>query len=453
MKIKSLRKYSPGYQFLRYFVSSYLKIFYRRIYIKGKENIPEDVPVIFAPNHQNALMDALAIVCTIKKQPVFLARSDIFKTPLQIAALRFLRILPVYRMRDGYGTLKENDEVFDNVIKHLQNCGVIGIMPEGTHGEKKMLRSLKKGIFRMAFQAEQNSGFDLNLKIVPVGLEFDSCTSFRASLFINFGKPIDFKHLFPLYRENPQLALNQAKDYFADNLRALMIDIRNEENHTLFLKLWSLTGNKLEGFFNTCRNKIHRRFMGGKALSEAINKFNHENPEFLKNLDRKTEKLEEILQLNKIKPGTIAIKPEHPVKLCLKFIGLLFLFPMWVYGMVNNLIPWAVIRSKVKSIKDPQFISSFKFVLSLFLFPIFYFLQFLTAGFLLGFVIALLYLLSLPVTGYVAWAYLKWWKKLLAEFSYNRLYRNGKINEALQLRDEIFNDLNTLLPDSKTAKG
>ena len=45
----------------------------------GVENINPDDHLIFAPNHQNALMDALAVLFTHKGQPVFLARADIFK--------------------------------------------------------------------------------------------------------------------------------------------------------------------------------------------------------------------------------------------------------------------------------------------------------------------------------------------------------------------------------------
>lgn len=449
MRIKPLKKYSIGYEVLRFFVSVYFRIFYRQLHVTGLENIPDQGPLIFAPNHQNALMDALAIVCTVKRQPVFLARSDIFKKPMQAAALRFLRILPVFRMRDGYGTLKENDEVFDRVTEVLLNDGAIGIMPEGNHGDKKMLRPLKKGILRIAFQAEESSDFNLNLKIVPVGLEFDNYTSFRSSLFVNFGKPFDFKHIFDEYKENQTVAMNRAKDFLADNLRLYMIDIRNEENHSTFIDLWSLAGEKLENLFKSAKSKLYRHFHGGKVLSEAINKFQNDNASFLESLSVKVKRLSEILRENNLKIACLAKSPESRIGLGFKFLGLVLLSPVWLYGLVNSFIPWLIIRKLTKMIQDAQFISSFKFGLSLVLFTLFYLIQFLVIGFILGFSFGMIYLLSLPLTGFIAWAYLKWWRKLIQAYSYSSIDKQGKLESALQLRDEILRDIEVLVPELK----
>ena len=57
-------------------------------------------------------MDALAVLFTHNGQPVFLARADIFKKKMIAAILYFLKILPVYRIRDGFSSLKANDEIF-----------------------------------------------------------------------------------------------------------------------------------------------------------------------------------------------------------------------------------------------------------------------------------------------------------------------------------------------------
>lgn len=449
MKIKPLKKYSIGYEVLRFFVSIYLRIFYRKLHVTGLENIPAKGPLIFAPNHQNALMDALAIVCTVKRQPVFLARSDIFKKPTQAAALRFLRILPVFRIRDGYGTLKENDEVFDRVTEVLRNGGAIGIMPEGNHGDKKMLRPLKKGILRIAFQAEESSDFNLDLKIVPVGLEFDNYTSFRSSLFVNFGKPFDFKHIFDEYKENQTLAMNKAKDFLADNLRLYMIDVRNEEYHSMFLDLWDLAGKKLENLFKSAKGKLYRHFHGGKVLSEAINRFHNENPAFLEGLSQKVNKLSGTLHQNNLKISCLGKSPEGKISLIFKLFGLVVLTPFWIYGLINNFIPWLIVRKLTRLIKDSQFVSSFKFGLSLVLFILFYLVQFIVFGIFLGFAPGLLYLLSLPLTGFIAWAYLKWWKNLRTSFAYISFYKRGRLNDALQLRDEILDEMKILVPELK----
>ena len=51
-----------GYDILRPIVDWNIFQSYRRIAVKGKENIPTDGAVIIAPNHCNTLMDALVIL-------------------------------------------------------------------------------------------------------------------------------------------------------------------------------------------------------------------------------------------------------------------------------------------------------------------------------------------------------------------------------------------------------
>jgi 1-acyl-sn-glycerol-3-phosphate acyltransferase len=146
---------SLGYAFVRnFFVRPALYLFYRKVDVIGAKDVPNEGSVIFTPNHQNALMDALSVICTKNRQPVFVARADIFKKPFIIAILHFLRILPIFRKRDGGNSSDNNQETFDLIMTVLKNRQAVGIMPEGNHNDIKRLRMLQKGIFRMAMQAQ-----------------------------------------------------------------------------------------------------------------------------------------------------------------------------------------------------------------------------------------------------------------------------------------------------------
>ena len=71
------------YTLIRTYSRCIFKAFYKKVHIRGFDHVPHTDPVIFAPNHQNALMDALAIVYTCGTlQPVFLARQDVFNSLL-----------------------------------------------------------------------------------------------------------------------------------------------------------------------------------------------------------------------------------------------------------------------------------------------------------------------------------------------------------------------------------
>ena len=79
-----MTKWSLGYQLLRYYLSIAFSFFYKRVQAKGKKNIPHGKPIIFAANHQNALMDPLAILFTSPEQSVFLTRADIFNNRILV---------------------------------------------------------------------------------------------------------------------------------------------------------------------------------------------------------------------------------------------------------------------------------------------------------------------------------------------------------------------------------
>ena len=105
---ENIEKYSAFYAIVKSVANFWHnKVFYRKVIIVGRENINPEDHLIYAPNHQNALMDALAVLFTQKGQLVFLARADIFKRNFLASILYFLKILPVYRIRDGYQRCKE----------------------------------------------------------------------------------------------------------------------------------------------------------------------------------------------------------------------------------------------------------------------------------------------------------------------------------------------------------
>ena len=97
----NIEKYDLFYQLLKNYVDLWHNyIFYRKVLAYGREHIDFSVPTIFAPNHQNALMDAMAVIGTLNRQLIFLARADIFRKKFVARILYKLKMLPVYRFRE-----------------------------------------------------------------------------------------------------------------------------------------------------------------------------------------------------------------------------------------------------------------------------------------------------------------------------------------------------------------
>ena len=161
------------YLFLRPYVDWLFRRSYRRFRYVGKENIPTDGAVIFAPNHSNALCDAMAILGIDKRQKVFVARADIFKDPKKAKILNWLKIMPINRVRDGLEEVRHNDETINKAVDTLRDGVPFCIFAEGTHHPDRTLLPLNKGIFRIALQANETFGEEKPVYIVPVGIDGD----------------------------------------------------------------------------------------------------------------------------------------------------------------------------------------------------------------------------------------------------------------------------------------
>ena len=90
----TIEKFSIGHFLLRPYVGFIFNFFFRTKSINYNK-VPKNEIIIFALNHQNALMDALALLATVKKQPVFMARADIFNKKTISNLLTFFKILPI----------------------------------------------------------------------------------------------------------------------------------------------------------------------------------------------------------------------------------------------------------------------------------------------------------------------------------------------------------------------
>lgn len=164
---------------------------FSKIDSEGWENVPTDGAVIMAPNHCNTLMDALVVLQDRKDATLFGARADVFRKPILNKFLRFLRILPIPRVRDGLQEVLHNRETMDEVVECLGHGMRYAMFAEGTHRPMHSLLPLKKGITRTALLANERFGGSKPVYIVPMGLEYEDYYRLQTSLKIRYGKPIN----------------------------------------------------------------------------------------------------------------------------------------------------------------------------------------------------------------------------------------------------------------------
>ncbi len=175
--------------FLTGLVNIALHGYFRKMIVQGKENIPKNVPIILVANHQNALIDPLLIATQSKLKPWFLTRASAFKKPLVAKLLNFIRMLPVFRVRDGFSTITQNQQTFDQTYEVLKANGTVIIFAEGTHHLERNLFPLSKGFTRMAFGLKEHFP-EKEPVILPVGINYSAHQKSGSIVRMSFGECI-----------------------------------------------------------------------------------------------------------------------------------------------------------------------------------------------------------------------------------------------------------------------
>ena len=218
-----------GYNILKFYIRTGLFCYYSKIKVVGKGNIPKDKPIILLANHQNALMDALMIVMNVGVAPYFLARSDLFKKPLVSRFLHYLQMIPIYRFRDGRETLKNNPAIFGKCGDLLVQGKTLMLFPEGNHGILRRVRwPMRKGFVHMVFRALEKQP-DLDIRIVPVGLNYLEAEGFPDSVAMHIGRDFSVQD----YYDQKDLTATEAhlKEEVYNRLKLLTTHIADTETY------------------------------------------------------------------------------------------------------------------------------------------------------------------------------------------------------------------------------
>lgn len=439
---------SVSWRLLGKYIFFMQRLFYKSIVVVGREKIPRNCPVIFAPNHQNALMDPLAVLLASDMQTVFLARADIFRRPLLAKIFAWLKILPVYRIRDGKDNLSNNEQSFDAAIEVLEHGQSVGIFPEAAHSDKRILLPLKKGVPRVAFLAEEKNDFALGLKIVPVGIYYSRYDTMGGVLHVRFGEAIAVAGFEPEYRENPQKAHLLLRDAIAAGIRSLAIDIRRKGWYEIYESMLSLVTRKLAKKMGRHLHIRDREFNAQKQIIASLDHYMDTRPEALDAIRAKVEEYEQIKQSYRLSDKTLYWRWPVIPGLIIGSILTLAGFPLFLYGLINNLAAYFLPRRITRMFKDKQFHSSVKFLWGALVVPLLYVLQAIIVWIIFKKAwIAGAYLLTLPFVSFYAHWYaeqsgfmLKRWRLFFLRKTYPT-----KMKALKSLQEEIIRNVEDIL--------
>lgn len=356
---KNIEKYTLPYWLLYRYSLGMHNLFYREIYTINKPKKEKEKPAIITPNHQNALMDALAVLFAKNEPLVFLARSDIFKKKSIASILYFIKILPVFRIRDGFDSLKNNEDTFKHTVRVLNNNRDLVILPEGNHFGAKKLRGLKKGFARIAFSSEIAGNEEIDLQIVPTAIDYTSYDKFFSRLTVVFGEPFPIKPYMESYKEKPQKAINDITKDLGDKLKEQIIHIETDEHYEeTLLAIEVYAEVKEPGFTNNIQEK---RYNIEKNTTQLLNKLEQDDSDKWQKIIQNASKLKaEIKHL----PHEI-IGSEPSSKSLIQYFTSLFLIPLGLPGLAIFGLFWYLPLWFVnKKIKDVQFRTSVRYGMS-----------------------------------------------------------------------------------------
>ena len=168
---------NPLYYFLKPICNVLLHLLYHPK-ILGKENIPEEGPIIFAGNHKHAV-DPVMVITSTNRVVHFMAKEFLFKG-FHGWVFRKIGLIEIYKNRSNQLAVIEAEKI-------LKNGGTVGIFPEGTRNRtENLLLKFRHGTVAIA----KNT----NVPIVPFAIK-GKYRLFRNDVSIEFGKPIDVSNM------------------------------------------------------------------------------------------------------------------------------------------------------------------------------------------------------------------------------------------------------------------
>ncbi|MGB2502489.1 MAG: lysophospholipid acyltransferase family protein [Flavobacteriaceae bacterium] len=230
---------------------NYNHFYFKRFKVYGLDNIPKSGGVIFSPNHQGAFLDPLIVGTTCGFEVTSLTRSDVFGGTFQWF-LDALKMLPVYRIRDGFGSLKKNQQTFNQCYELLANGKKMMMFSEGGHHNEYYLQRLSKGSSRLALEAQEKSK-NSKIYLVPVGINYSHHQLPWQEVHVVYGKPIKVSEFLKSYHNNIK-TVNLLRDTLEVEMKSCLWLPENNENYLEKKKYINLHNTKLG--FHELRKKL-----------------------------------------------------------------------------------------------------------------------------------------------------------------------------------------------------
>jgi len=354
--------------------------FFRRISSQHVNNIPTDTPVIFVSNHPNTMIDPLVVGTTCNRKLFFFAKSTLFNNFFSKWLLPKLQLVPVYRRQDDPSQTNKNQDTFEKGFQILKNNGAFLIFPEGVSTGERTLSKIKTGAARIGFGAMVKNDWALDITMIPVGLSYSNAIKFKSNVIVRYGSPISLKEFRDQYNLDEFNVVNQLTQQIETALTKLTTNVNDLASEEIVSALELIYKKELMTDLGLDLKNKSDDFSATKGLVNGVEWYFKNKPERVEEFKEKFQNYQNHLSLLKLKDEFL--DPTNKSITLFKRIQIIAYltlgFPIYLYGVINNIIPYKLPRLIAKQFaRSKSEIAPTKLITGIGIFVIYYILEIL----------------------------------------------------------------------------
>lgn len=401
---------------VRWLVFGLVRLFYPRIEIRGRENLPAAGPVIFVLNHPNGLFDPILLMAGLHWPVSFLAMSLLFGNPVGKFFCEAFGAMPIYRPKDDGkrggprgDAAERNEGTFARCRALLHQGGAMALFPEGRTHSAPQLLELRTGAARIALSTEAEADFAAGVQVVPVGLWYESKIHFRTSVLLVVGEPFDLAAEADAYATDPYETVKRVTERIKAGLDEVVLQAENAELLAAIpvLAAWTAPAEGPPALPD-------QHAWTAQLFAAYTYLFQHDSAR-LEHIAQQARRYADTLHaLGITDPWTLERPVADPWRIARLILTLIGLFPLALAGFLLSYIPYRLAGPVAMWLigKDDTQISTFKLIGGALFVLVGFGLELVLAGVWFGWGWALLLLLAGPPLAYLALR----WGELRREF-------------------------------------
>lgn len=400
----------PFYRAVRAIVRFWLWFFFKRVDVRHAERVPPGGAVLLCINHPNNLIDSLVVGAVLPRKVHYLATAALFRNPLVARFLHAVGAIPVYRRQDDPDKMDRNADVFAACHAAFARGRLIAIYPEGTTHSEARVQRIKTGAARIALEFEARQPRELTL--VPVGLTFEARKSFRARVLVSFGPAVPISGYAGAYREDPARAVESLTTAIQWAMEAEVVHVDRIDATSLVRAVEQLYRGELVRELREERGLGERQIdmlRLSRAIVGAVEHFRTRDPERVEALWQRIQGYRALLAAHRVRDEAVQARLRRPRRRRQVLTGWQAVagFPVFAYGAVVNALPYFVPRwlARRTARKETDYATT-RLLASIVAYPLFWGLEIWLVALATGVRLALLFALTLPLSGLLAYRYL-----------------------------------------------